>query len=830
MNASTNLTGFATIRMRLRAPRVAIVFRGDKAWQYWCRLAIHAASRVWGGVGFVLIPYSRGGQVHPKLLQAARAYDPDYVLLLQMCISQYESAYPGELPIARGGNPVTGENRTELVNEMGREILTDADGEKARNVIVEACNAYRRRMGGDGDFREQVTLLNPMAPGDDRALTLISQIPGIASGSRLSCPENWTGSIGVSVAARCGAIETPIFGEPPDLEGNSRRQLLRWLFGTERAGKPDWQMVWHEAAAVSVDETSLDTAFNSTAHGLVPLRRLAPTRSTIVTAAVGDTAEDFSLAFAWDRIYGRGIWIPSDLSPIGESEDASTVRDSLASIVSSLAHRGGKLRLITTSESTEALNAIAESLQITNLIFSSDEDRQRHEKKISDAVTCGDVAFDAIGIQQLAVDEDWDQQYALPVIEDQDGSRTMMTPPPAPEITHADLASCRSLRWQVDIDFLPSGSPRGRGFDGHDFIAPEESVYMTWVRSGRDGISFESHRWDFLDAGSPRLSQLARPRLRDLALIRWASCLAEQKKYSIKYSDAGLRVNHLSRLWGSRIEMVDTVAGEALPVLRSFVPDTRRSSDAYPNGEGVVLLTGVSEGYLTFEGMVRIAEKRISIDKLRTLVDILLARGLMSRGLVLSCATCNRPSFIKIDALSQTNPCPRCGSVNDLKQEHWRHPYSEPCWYYDLHPIVRELLRSNGEVPLLLSRYLRSKYRHYVDTPEFEICKPSGEAVAEADLLGICDEKLVVAEAKRSSSLGTGRREIERSAFKRIRLADVLGADELILATSREQWDKSTLSAVCAARERLSWDGRDAPTLRVITGLGGASVTDELLP
>ena len=56
--------------MTLRPARVAVVFDGGDDWQYWARLAIDAASQVWGGAGFILIPH-RDGEVVPSLLQAA---------------------------------------------------------------------------------------------------------------------------------------------------------------------------------------------------------------------------------------------------------------------------------------------------------------------------------------------------------------------------------------------------------------------------------------------------------------------------------------------------------------------------------------------------------------------------------------------------------------------------------------------------------------------------------------------------------------------------------------------------------------------------------------
>ena len=48
-------SGHVTPRMTLRPSRVAVVFDGGDDWHYWARLAIYAASQVWGGSGFILV-------------------------------------------------------------------------------------------------------------------------------------------------------------------------------------------------------------------------------------------------------------------------------------------------------------------------------------------------------------------------------------------------------------------------------------------------------------------------------------------------------------------------------------------------------------------------------------------------------------------------------------------------------------------------------------------------------------------------------------------------------------------------------------------------------
>jgi hypothetical protein len=251
-----------------------------------------------------------------------------------------------------------------------------------------------------------------------------------------------------------------------------------------------------------------------------------------------------------------------------------------------------------------------------------------------------------------------------------------------------------------------------------------------------------------------------------------------------------------------------------------------QSSAAYPHGEGVVLLNGIREGYLTFAGMLKFAEDGTSTGALRDAVDAIAARGVVRRGLVLGCATCNRPSFTAVGNLAQVNQCPRCGAANELARQQWRDPIEEPAWYYDLHPVVRELLADNGEVPLLLSRHLRSTSRWYDDAPELELRDATGSPVAEADLIAASDNSLIIAEAKSNNTLGSNPREIKRAAAKRVKLADVLRADQIILATTQQDWSPSSPTAMRDAVNGHSWGAGLPPSVRLVTGLGGDQVQD----
>jgi hypothetical protein len=141
---------------------------------------------------------------------------------------------------------------------------------------------------------------------------------------------------------------------------------------------------------------------------------------------------------------------------------------------------------------------------------------------------------------------------------------------------------------------------------------------------------------------------------------------------------------------------------------------------------------------------------------------------------------------------------------------------------------MRQQLEHNGEVPLLLSRHLRSttQRRVFTDVAELEFIDHDGGRQAEADLIALIDDRLVVAEAKHNDTFGSGK-QLRRAAAKRVQIAEALRADEIILATTERAWRPSTLKAVRDAISAAAWPAGMAPQLRAVTGLGSSEARDE---
>lgn len=810
MTAGPGGLGYASFRMSPRAPRVAIVIPGGAGWRYWARLALHGASRTWGGAGFVLVPHQQG-TVHPRLLHAAGAYDPDYVLLMDPTLGDYEALFPGELALEEheANVPLDAERRRDLVDRAPDSPVPVAGGEEARQAVVDACSPYRRWDGPTGRWEEDQLWWSGEAPGypfvstgalrvdESRAVSVLPAAPGDA---------------GLALTARIGTFlrPTPILG-PVGAASASAAELdqgraAAWLIsGT---GQRPGGMLSGPASGVA--------AFEAGSVGLATVGGAAA-RLRPALVMLGDSAEDFALALMWDRMTGRGIWLPRAWWPTAGGRTAELAGAALSLMITRVARRPPGVRLSTVSATEDETAHVLSRLQgrLEQIAAGRSTSRSSREPVALD----GGAPWLGPGSQHLAVQGQYDQSFALPVrVHDDSGGSEMAAPTPAPAVHTTELVPhLPVLRWEVDLQAHRSPMPTGRGLDGHTLFAEGEDTWLTWVRSGRDGTSFNAHRYDFVSAGSTPEAALARPRLRDFGLADWANALVAPSGRTFRPSDAGLRVEILTRMAGGRAELADLLAGPLRPALRAFNTEAKSTRLAYPNWEGVALIDG---GYLTLDGMASLSG--MGPGDVRPVADTLLTAGILRRGLIVDCSSCQRPSFVEIGRLAQRNDCPRCDHRNELVHERWRRSGAEPAWYYDLHPAARELFRQHGDVPLLLSTYLRESSRRYTDIAELEMVDMAGQGLAESDLLAHADGRVITAEAKSNDALADSPKRIRTAAKKRVLLARALRADDIVLATTQPTWSAASVEALRSAIARETWPGGAPPVLRTICGLGGA--------
>jgi hypothetical protein len=155
-----------------------------------------------------------------------------------------------------------------------------------------------------------------------------------------------------------------------------------------------------------------------------------------------------------------------------------------------------------------------------------------------------------------------------------------------------------------------------------------------------------------------------------------------------------------------------------------------------------------------------------------------------------------------------------------LARGRWYKGDTEPAWNYGIDQVVRELLIQHGDLPLLAVADLRRGSSDFLWAPELIVKDAAGPV--ELDLCLIIDGRVIIGEAKSNGRLDAGSRGTRRAATRLVRAAQLLTADEIVLATSEPNWAPGTPAAMATALS-TAWKRGPAPKLVELTSLGNAS-------
>ncbi len=769
-------------QMGLRAPRVALLVPGDGEWHFMARNGIHAITTMWGGAGWLVVPVA-SADVHPALLAAVREYDPDQVAI----------------PAAKS-----------FVPRKDMKLIHDA-----QQAISTACANYRSPIARSIASPTVRDLEAPsyFSTSGAGALTELSDVLDTSIGDTIGASATLGGTLGLSAAAKFGLSDPPA-QQTANIDTQLRNRSVFQLLS-------DSNIVSSLVGVTTRDEAQGDftTDFDRTTYGLSSVYETGPESWPPALVVWGDSPTDFALAMAWDRTYGDGKWLPDEwwrnqaLRPqviLGINSLAQRVLYPLQRecyfTSTSLSHRQ-------LAERVQGCNTGSERRLGEPLLLPPEE------AIIYPAET---IRFPRYHKRWYAIGRSNASQWSTAVHE-MAGTVEFAMLPPLPEIRLPELNAIEAnAHWHVDIAVIGQHIPCTTALREQDLLAGQQSSLGIRIRSSRRGISFEAHDSGIISAGASLEERLARPLVRYPSMLDWARARAEAHGRSTKLSAAGYRAEVLAKLIGSRAELAEIIAGQLLPALQAF--DAKDRKDDFPNDEGCIL---GREAYLHFAGMC--GKAGIPADAAaRDQIDGLVRAGILHRGLIVDCAECAHVAFVPVENVATTIRCQRCRADNYLTRARWRQPDDEPRWYYDLHPTARAFLESsgNGHVPLLLSRHLRTRSQWgFTDAPEFELLK-NGKPVAEIDLLALADRRLISAEAKTTNALGKNRTERMDAARKRVLAAKLLMADQIILATTENSWERLSVENMKSAIGAETWDTGAAPRLRTVTGLGTASITD----
>jgi hypothetical protein len=784
-------SGYGFARIGLRAPRVAVLVETRANWQSMFGLAMSMASSLWGGYGFIYLP--RGtGKLHPALARILTAYDPDYLVDALWTHGDVEAMGPGWHARHYKGWPTDSQESTaRLASYLAEEVVHDGLGE---DIGAHLCSPFYE----DEDTRWMRVLSEK---SDGRGVHRLATVLGGDPRADFEVPDGIDPLLLLALGMRAGYPAKPLLPLGHELDGVAERlphPYVRYALSIRKDG-------------FGREFRDLTTAWSLTQTGLVQIGKALPRARPV--AVIGSTPEDFALAVALDRMYGAAMWMPVEWA-----QDPNLhwpVEEAYRSLLNEARACGHPPIVTTISLSKDELDVAVQTHwpgPVLGIWVGSGQ-----------VQTIGGeqpemVAAEHLDLQapkHLACAGDFDLSFTSPTQADGRGGFDFVLPVPAHTPRSEELRVAQRPFWEVDVEVYPQRMPAGRNLRGRALLADDQPYPSTVVRSGRDGISFNPMNMLFVPGGATLEQSIARPRLRVPGLRGWIEALATQDHpgMTVRLSQAGRRAMILARLWGSRSAVAQDLL-ELNDFLREFKPPGSRDIDAYPEADGVRLAPG--EGYLTFDAAIRTLPG-MKPGEIRERINRLLRINALHRGLIVPCSECERRAFYRIELAGETNRCPRCGALARATSA-WRSEQDEPQWFYDLHGAVRELLEQNGDVPFLVGRHLATA-RGFEDIAELDFHWPDKDEPDEIDVAALMDGRIAIGETKCVATLGI-RKESNRTIQKLIRISDLVGADEILLATTAPgPWDTKDISQLLKAVAGKKWRFGTAPRIRVITDL-----------
>lgn len=763
--------------------------------------AIQASGHYWGGAGFILVPFDpASGIPSPEFASIVRAYDPDHVVNLQIPVQRFEELYPGHIQIQGVADEA---ERVRLINNGAWHHHVESSALTARDQVAKWCSPMRLdRLSGEGVMpMEQLTTMDQSKPveGFSGVLTRAASREGKQT---FSAAPHWRSDIGLFAALRFGVAEDEVLERPEPPEST-----IDWLIRRDGV-EPPTDFLTEEGSIRSPTLDRVEPLF------LAGQRLVAIRRGFIRDGAalvIGDTAADFALAVAFDRMLGRAVWLASELLNDTEAFRRRT-RFALQSTMYDVERGGDYFAVTSTSVSNTVLEQLVADIEESNVEV-LDSSGTKVPLRAHESMQIRPPNLES-GILFYSADEHVGALVTIPVTHLPDGTQEslmgLQTPIPS-NLLFAENSG-HVPYWYVDVETMGGTTPTARDLPSSAVAVQPGPFPEVNIRASRNGYSFNPQSMGFVPAGALLTSRIGRPRLRFLSITAWVQAMAERGGFGVRPSSAGRQAKLLQARLGSRAALLEMTDSDTLRMFRAFKAVQTKPKPEEQDPDVVVVDL---DPHLSFEAISSLVGG--TQGETMDLIDRLVTTRILRRGLILGCADCGRLSFVLAERLGGQFDCSHCGTANTLVSERWNRESPEPRWFYDLYSTFRELLAANGDAVLLAAAALKRSAREYDDTSELEFINLETESpVAEVDIIASVDGKVVVVEAKSNGTFQNARTR-RAQCGKLIKVATLLRADRIVLATTNDEWTAADVDHLRAEAERV----RPFPLeVEVLTGLG----------
>ncbi len=791
----------------LRAPRFVVAYRPGSDWVYTARRVIQSLSRVWAGAGAVIVPVERAASGNGYLLGLIRSYDPD-IIAGHVPLVEDETHDDGA---AERGNDSNGARDPAVLRHILTQAIDAGPWDDIARQADEWCSPFKGihqdarlfpahevvHLAREADSYPYLTVMPPADQSPLVTLDLSEVDPVVAL-----MIESRTGALDVHDQARLRQVALRV--EDADLRDLVRMAITGQVRLAGWDPGPRYLAALGAAAtggqsALSAEQFMQRTPFARTRQWLT-VARISAAAPPPVLCVIGDTAADHALAVLCDRLFHRAGWIP--MSIWNDQKLASAAKLGIYELGHILGSPSRPVLVTSISESQETLRSLISELRSYGLGVPGDP---RGDFQV---VSPGDLASEP-GRSLLADPGYFSVRRRIPVRREADAC-SFLTPLDLP-MPEAAGHLPPEVQWLVDVVLPGHHVPARPAIPGSVLTQiPPGGIPDAVARAGRHGISFVSANMGFVSAGAPAEGRLAHRMLRFSSAERIFAELAAARGETIQRSDAGRRAANATELWGSFDAIIADLTGPARRLLDAFVPPPRKKDGDYGGGYAIRGL-----GYLHFKH----AECALGLSQgdTRDVLDRLAGLDVLRRGLLLSCERCRWQAFYPVGQVGKAFTCAACSHASNLASGTWYKGDPEPAWNYSLDQVVRTLLEQHGDIPMLAADRLRHGARDFLWAPELSIqVEPSS---IEIDICAIVNGRVIVGEAKCNGRLDSKGRSARQAADRLIQAAQILTADEIVLATSEPTWAPGALAAVESALT-TGWKHGPMPKTTNLVSLG----------
>lgn len=560
-----------------------------------------------------------------------------------------------------------------------------------------------------------------------------------------------------------------------------------------------WNLAWENRQAGTLDEWGTMPRDLSRIHLAAYSDPATPWYQAPVILVIGETAEDFCLFYSLSHMRPDVYWLPLTLANEVPTSGSVSWDDISASALSYLArqidtrrfeqNRDGRALLVTSDScDTDRIQDAMERLERARLV-------NRGDQPLSELYTVENNVRELLQFRHAA----WELNNALgtvshsiPVVSGEAADYLDVRP------KHLTWDFQRQPVWVSEVAVDRYHLPRRAVFNSQavsfDGLVPDTRITST-------GIAFNGVK-QMVWAGTDLDVALARPKLKTVSPYRVIGLLAEAAGYEIEISDKGVYQDGAVGKLGGVEEFVREFRSERWNILKKFLDESANQPGSRDQGMNIR-----GRRYLDATAIAALLECDLEDSALHDVVDDYLRKGVLQRGFALKCGTCRQMDWYPIGEVREQFRCSRCGV-----QQHFS---PEARWWYRLDELVYQCLRHHLDDHILsvsaISRW--AQRGSFMSIPSFDVFRIGARAkpYAEIDLACTLDGQIAIGECKSNNSMSAkDKKQLEKYQV----FASKIGADMIVVSTSKSEWNKAATTYFDSWRPQLTGAGIQ---LRILT-------------